>query len=87
MNTTTNATAETKTETAAQTTEQPAPKILTAEQEIAALRAVHQFLNAFDRVPGSLAGQWGQAVDTVAVVANSLIAKTTTTTTDDTSSN
>ena len=79
-------TTKTTTETETQATEQPAPKILTAEQEIVALRAVHQFLNAFDRVPGSLASQWGQAVDTVAVVANSLIAKTTTTT-DDTSSN
>jgi hypothetical protein len=51
--------------------------ILTTEQEIAALRSVHEFLSKFDRVPGFLANQWSQALDTVAVVANSLIRKAT----------
>lgn len=51
--------------------------VLTTEQEINALRAAHQFFSNFDRVPGFLANQWSQALDTVAVVANSLIAKTT----------
>lgn len=48
---------------------------LTTEQEIGALRKVHEFLSAFDRVPGSMSAQWSQMLDTVAVVANSLIAK------------
>ena len=48
---------------------------LTAEQEINALRAAHQFFSNFDRVPGFLANQWSQALDTIAVVANSLIGK------------
>lgn len=51
--------------------------VLTADQEIAALRSVHDFLSKFDRVPGFLANQWSQALDTVAVVANSLIRKAT----------
>lgn len=51
--------------------------VLTTEQEIAALRSVHEFLSKFDRVPGFLANQWSQALDTVAVVANSLIRKAT----------
>jgi len=50
---------------------------LTAEQEIGALRSVHTFLSNFDRVPGSMAATWGQALDTIAVVANSLISKQT----------
>jgi hypothetical protein len=49
---------------------------LTAEQEINALRAAHQFFSNFDRVPGFAANQWSQALDTIAVVANSLIDKT-----------
>ena len=48
---------------------------LTTEQEINALRSVHEFLSQFDRVPGFLANKWSQALDTIAVVANSLIAK------------
>jgi hypothetical protein len=52
----------------------PAQELL-AEQEISALRRVHEFLSAFDRVPGSMSAQWSQMLDTVAVVANSLIAK------------
>lgn len=51
------------------------PQILAVEQEINALRAAHQFFSNFDRVPGFLANQWSQALDTIAVVANSLIAK------------
>ncbi len=48
---------------------------LTTEQEIGALRKVHQFLSEFDRVPGNMCAPWSQMLDTVAVVANSLIAK------------
>ncbi len=48
---------------------------LTSEQEIQALRSVHEFLSSFDRVPGFLTNKWSQALDTVAIVANSLIAK------------
>lgn len=49
---------------------------LTTTQEINALRAAHQFFSNFDRVPGFAASQWSQALDTIAVVANSLINKT-----------
>jgi len=48
---------------------------LTVEQEIGALRRVHEYLREFDRVPGSMASTWSQMLDTIAVVANSLIAK------------
>ncbi len=48
---------------------------LSQEQEIGALRKVHQFLNEFDRVPGSMSASWSQMLDTIAIVANSLIAK------------
>ena len=73
--TTTTQTTEETTEASA-TIQQELPT-LTAEQEIAALRSVHDFLTKFDRVPGFLANQWSQALDTVAVVANSLIKKAT----------
>lgn len=53
------------------------PQKLTSEQEINALRSVHEFLSQFDRVPGFLTNKWSQALDAVAVVANSLIAKAT----------
>jgi hypothetical protein len=49
---------------------------LTTTQEINALRATHEFFSNFDRVPGFAASQWSQALDTIAVVANSLINKT-----------
>jgi predicted translin family RNA/ssDNA-binding protein len=49
--------------------------LLSAEQEIGALRTVHEFLSEFDRVPGSLSSKWSQMLDTIAVVANSLIGK------------
>ena len=52
-----------------------APVELTSEQEIQALRNVHQFLSNFDRVPGFLSNKWAKALDAIAVVANSLIAK------------
>lgn len=68
------ATEETTEATATATQELP---VLTTEQEIAALRSVHEFLSKFDRVPGFLANQWSQTLDTVAVVANSLIKKAT----------
>lgn len=66
----------TNTTTATETVES-APELpkLTSEQEISALRSVHQFLAEYDRVPGSLASKWSQALDTIAVVANSLIGK------------
>jgi hypothetical protein len=51
------------------------PEAILPEQEIGALRKVHQFLSDFDRVPGSLSAQWSQMLDTVAIVTNSLIAK------------
>lgn len=72
----TDATAETTTSTEVSTESQPLQK-LSADQEINALRSVHKFLSDFDRVPGALATTWGQALDTIAVVANSLIAKNT----------
>jgi len=50
-------------------------QILSSEQEVGALRKVHEFLSEFDRVPGTLTAQWSQMLDTVAVVANSLLAK------------
>ena len=58
-----------------QTTEAQTSPRLTTAQEIEALRSVHQFLSNFDRVPGNLTSAWSQALDTVAVVANSLIQK------------
>lgn len=61
-------------EVAVQETSQPS-QVLAPEQEVGALRRVHEFMTNFDRVPGSLAVQWGQALDTIAVVANSLIEK------------
>jgi len=75
---------DTATTTPAETTETQPLQKLTAEQEINALRSVHKFLSDFDRVPGTLATTFGQALDTIAIVANSLIAKNTpeTTTTE-----
>lgn len=70
------------TDTTQETTEADARETvtLTTEQEIGALRAAHQFFSNFDRVPGFLASQWSQALDTIAVVANSLINKNAPTT-------
>lgn len=65
------------TETKDTSTETVTLQKLTPDQEINALRGVHKFLSDFDRVPGSLASTWAQALDTIAVVANSLIAKKT----------
>lgn len=48
---------------------------LSLEDEIACLRKVHEFLREYDRVPGALASTWSQMLDTIAVVANSLISK------------
>jgi hypothetical protein len=79
-------TTETTTETAEVTEAPVTVQALTAEQEIAALRSVHTFLSTFDRVPGSMATTWGQALDTIAVVANSLIAKNAPATTETTTS-
>jgi hypothetical protein len=70
---TTAAATETEASASAETT--VSTPALTAEQEINALRAAHQFFSNFDRVPGFLANQWSQALDTIAVVANSLIGK------------
>lgn len=66
----------TETDASTETTAVSTPS-LTTEQEINALRAAHQFFSNFDRVPGFLASQWSQALDTIAVVANSLIGKHT----------
>lgn len=69
-------------DTTTPTTETTTPEVsvtsptLTTKQEINALRAAHQFFSNFDRVPGFAANQWSQALDTIAVVANSLINKT-----------
>jgi hypothetical protein len=65
----------TETQEAAAEAAAPSPT-LTTTQEINALRATHQFFSNFDRVPGFAANQWSQALDTIAVVANSLINKT-----------
>lgn len=65
----------TTTTTTEDATKTRTPIVLTAEQEINALRSVHQFFGNFDRVPGFLSSQWSQALDSIAVVANSLIAK------------
>jgi hypothetical protein len=81
MTTEANTTEET-TETPEVTIKTPT-KTLNAEQEISALRAAHEFFSNFDRVPGFAANQWSQALDTIAVVANSLIAKHTETTPSD----
>lgn len=70
-------TTETETTEATPVTEQKPLQKLTATQEVDALRAIHQFLTNFDRVPGSMAGTWSQVLDTLAAVANSLIAKST----------
>lgn len=48
---------------------------LSQEQEIGALRSAHQFFSNFPNVPGHAASNWGQALDALAVVANSLISK------------
>jgi len=86
---TTKTTESTATETTTEATSAPevtTTPSLTTEQEINALRAAHQFFSNFDRVPGFLTNQWSQALDTIAVVANSLIGKANlgTTTTDST---
>jgi hypothetical protein len=75
--TTTSTTETTTTESQQEGETTVVPQKLTAEQEINALRSVHEFLSQFDRVPGFLANKWSQALDAVAVVANSLIAKAT----------
>jgi len=86
-NTTTNTTATSATSTdadASTETSASSTPTLTTEQEINALRAAHQFFSNFDRVPGFLTNQWSQALDAIAVVANSLIGKTTAATTSQT---
>mgnify|MGYP006943718901 CR=1 FL=1 len=69
----------TKTAPAATATPTPAPQPqiqeLSPEQEINALRAAHQFFGNFPNVPGHAAANWGQALDALAIVANSLIKK------------
>lgn len=50
-------------------------KNVSPEQRVAILRHVHTFFATFDRVPGSLASQWGNALDALAVVANALTAE------------
>jgi len=59
------------------TKEAAAPQVqeLTAEQEIQVLRQAHEFFGNFNAVPGFAASKWGQALDAIALVANSLIKK------------
>jgi len=45
---------------------------VSAEQRLAILKHVYGFFSAYDRVPGALASQWGNALDALAVVVNSL---------------
>lgn len=44
---------------------------VTAAQRVAILRSVHGFFSNYDRVPGALAEQWGNALNALAVVVNS----------------
>ena len=60
----------------AQDAAQPQQRSLNKQEQIQALTAAHRFFSDFDRVPGSAANVWAQALDTIAVVANSLIAET-----------
>lgn len=39
----------------------------------AVLRSVHNFLSSYDRVPGALALQWGNCLDALGLVINSLV--------------
>lgn len=48
---------------------------LSAEDEIKALRAAHDFFGSYSNVPGFAASAWGNALDNIAHVANSLIKK------------
>lgn len=50
--------------------------VLTDEQEINALKAAYDFFVNFDRVPGAYAAQWANALESIAVVANSRFKKT-----------
>lgn len=54
---------------------QPQIQELSAQDEIAALRSAHDFFGSYQNVPGFAAAQWGRALDTIALVANSLISK------------
>jgi len=54
---------------------QPPVQELTSEQEILVLRQAHDFFGNFNAVPGFTATKWGQALDAIALVANSLISK------------
>lgn len=67
----------TKKETQSAETSVPSPQVqeLTTEQEINALKQAHKFFAEYTGVPGFLATNWGQALDTIAIVANSLISK------------
>jgi hypothetical protein len=62
-----------KVTTAVETTKPPVA--LNDAQEVGYLRAAHEFFTNFDRVPGGFANGWAQALDAIAIVANSLIAK------------
>ena len=61
--------------TATTTVKAPTVQELSQEQEIGALRSAHQFFSNFPNVPGHAASNWGQSLDALAVVANSLISK------------
>lgn len=60
-----------------QTTMQIDPNNMTLEQQIAILKSVHTFFSTFDRVPGLLASDWGNNLNALALVANSLIKSST----------
>ena len=64
-----------KATTATTTVKAPTVQELSQEQEIGTLRSAHQFFSNFPNVPGHAASNWGQALDALAVVANSLISK------------
>lgn len=53
----------------------PPVQELTPDQEIQVLRSAHEFFGNFNGVPGFAATKWGQALDAIALVANSLISK------------
>ena len=75
--TTTTATEATSTEAAAAAATQGSSQTrepLTAQQQVQALQNVVNYLQDFDRVPGSQASQWAQVIDALVYVANSIVA-------------
>jgi len=58
-----------------QPTQAQKPTKLTEDQEIQNLNGVISWLQNFDRVPGSHATSWGQVIEALVVVHNSLVLK------------